>query len=393
MVVNKSNLRLLLFCSSIIAYGALSYPFPRDLGLGEVLVGTCLALSILLGGIAPILNPISHSTNGTDIVLKICFWCLLLIPSLVAVFYQWELRDIIRDVVPVFYLFLIAFWGSNHLDPRQSHMIAMVLCICGTILAIRFHIASDTDISLIGTQGFYAKDSPDFHNPYDPSVLFAAIYLALYSLNSGIKAPITSLLSVFGSIICILSLAAIVQRGPMFLFLVSLLTYGIYVRSFMISVSTLVAGVIVGIYFAEGTLGLLNLAIEKTLSVNFSEGKLREAIYVFDFISDSFTTSVFGYGWGTVYFNPIVYGNVSFTHNFLTYMLLKTGVLGLVTLFVFFGAVFVLIRRNTIPAQILFAGIPALIVAIFLQSTYKTLTFGLIIFLLALSSKRHRSDL
>ena len=112
----------------------------------------------------------------------------------------------------------------------------------------------------------------------------------------------------------------------------------------------------------------------------------QEMQAVFGAINHSAFSLLFGNGWGAQYASPAVAGDiVNFTHNFFSGLLLKAGLVGVCLSLFYFG---MLIRglgslSKRAPVFVLAISGP-LLINLFLYASYKSLDFGLILFLVVL---------
>lgn len=136
----------------------------------------------------------------------------------------------------------------------------------------------------------------------------------------------------------------------------------------------------------------MHAIIHKTSLVGFNM-RFQELFAVWGAVNQNPFTLLFGLGWAAEYESPAVGGlNVTFTHSLLSYMLLKTGIVGLVLTALY---LVVFLRKNiTIFCHDRVVGIAilwAFIIPIFLYASYKSLDYGLLLTLLmSLSMKQKR---
>lgn len=103
---------------------------------------------------------------------------------------------------------------------------------------------------------------------------------------------------------------------------------------------------------------------------------------------------LFGYGWGGMVRSPAA-GDIviSYTHNFATYMLLKTGAVGLLGMGAYVAAILARLPHAwRARPDLVLALAPSLLIGLLIHTTYKYLCFGIILTLLLLASEsaRHR---
>ncbi|MBI4031221.1 MAG: hypothetical protein HY370_06045, partial [Proteobacteria bacterium] len=130
-------------------------------------------------------------------------------------------------------------------------------------------------------------------------------------------------------------------------------------------------------------------ASRKTAMVGLNM-RWAEAIAVADQLTGSFWTVLFGKGWGATVASPAVGGViVNFTHSLITTYWLKTGLLGLSLVFLYFCHMGIILLRLLRSQPVLAAALAGpLLIDIFLYASFKSLDFGLVLLLLALWADR-----
>ena len=115
----------------------------------------------------------------------------------------------------------------------------------------------------------------------------------------------------------------------------------------------------------------------------------------------SFANLVFGTGWGGEFETPTYLEPVRYVHNLPGYLLLKAGLVGgLFGLLIVFRAFLVPLvmwpastfgrGAEDMRAAVLGAGLATFSSALFLQPTFKSLSFGLILLAVILASRKER---
>ena len=121
-----------------------------------------------------------------------------------------------------------------------------------------------------------------------------------------------------------------------------------------------------------------------------TNGKIEEAIAVYERITTNIFTMILGIGWGGTFWNPIVSGYTRLTHSFITFLVLKTGMIGIGMILLYF----IFILRNSIAEikkmvpfdfAIVIAAVVTLAGGILFQPTYKMLGYTMVLLLIVLT--------
>jgi len=374
----------------LLLYGGFSSPFPDEYGISELLIGLLL-ISI---GIFQLPSLAGIIFNVNYFSCSIPFVWMLVVPTLVGIFH-WDVDDIIRDIVPLFYLFLplILFsWAEkiSGIGFVRSYLVSAMV-VGGGGFALRYFTSQGIGFGDLGTGLFLINLK---YYSYDPLVTFAAIYGLLFALtllksSSMTKYPLVVTLAGI-SLLAVGSLGGIGQRAPLAILCVCLIIFIFKYagRSSIPAWFSIFLLLAIIFYFRDIVFAFYSLLAEKTEIVGIN-GKFEEFELIIDILSDSWYGLLFGLGWGGVYYNPIIDGTVRFSHSIVGFYLLKTGLVGLVIMssYVYWLAklyINVLLdawRSDVTQLPLLFAIGSAPIIAL-LQPTYKTLGFGLLLTLI-----------
>ena len=112
--------------------------------------------------------------------------------------------------------------------------------------------------------------------------------------------------------------------------------------------------------------------------------KDAEALAIIEYVTAELDTLLLGVGFGGTFYNPVYAEYIRYTHNFITYNLLKFGIVGLLIatavvmfhIYVLCGKLFNAILHKRIDTYICVS--LAMIPSIYLQPTFKSLTFGIL---------------
>jgi len=394
---------------------AFSSPMPIRIGVIEIVMGIGLTIGSLLLGYSLIARK-----EWNSILPALCIVYFLLIPLLVSVGSGNSFVDIVRDVSPLMFMttlpLLIKYLPHDKNAYYRLRFLLFAILTVGLISALQFQLGIE---QLYGSMGAYiSKFNPDPIAPVngississgmlrlfglgnadlqmfmlkcqDPALLFSAIYLLCFGLGNVLAKPrrlIFGLCALAGGGFCFYEFAALGMRAFSGLTVLALFFYLLYlIRS---------RGVPVIHLFFAGILGLLltynqiiNLAVqmwEKNQAAGLNN-RPAELYAVFRVITESFHTFLFGIGWGGKFSNPI-YGDATtrYTHSLFSFWLLKTGVVGFAMLALFVSLLFrrvdfISVWSSSHRLALFLATSAVIIVGIFLEPTYKMLSFGLIV--------------
>ncbi len=386
-VLVKADLRDSCLIAGLLLYGTLSTPFPRNPGLVEVLIGGLLFSYAGVKSAANAMGGYAISTRSpVPAWLYLAFNYLLLVPLLVGVWRQWDLVDVLRDAIPLIYLFIPVVLLPVMLRSTRnwSNTLPMIIAFIGVMLSIRFFVEAGSSPFVVGSTQLFDNF---LYLPYDPAVLFAAIYLPLTAIKGGFH--ITKPLSLFrgltfvvGGLVALAALASIVQRAPMALVAVSFVFFLMFAsRHSMLTAMLGILTLFALHYIFKSQIYLVwDLLLAKQESVG-ANAKDAELFTVINEVASGLHTTLFGLGWGGVYADPAANGEkVSYTHSLFTYVLLKAGLLGLAAILAYFSFFLTKVWRvftlGNMP--VLLAGGSSLLIGLIFQPSFKVLTYGFI---------------
>ncbi|OFW90161.1 MAG: hypothetical protein A3B66_03720 [Alphaproteobacteria bacterium RIFCSPHIGHO2_02_FULL_46_13] len=361
-------------CLAMIVYGVFSSPTPDTIGLPEIVVAILLSLSFRL---------IFESNT-------IFSWAVLgyglSIPTLVAMINGNVPSDIIRDIVPFFYLMMSIFLGWVALTYPQRFLIC--LAGIGIMFSVRTIFAYQ---QILLTPALWGQGPPAdlLYLANSPEVLFSALYCIAEGGRNMMRGDrwLKGILIAMLSILPIIAMALMTQRagvGAVMIYIliaVCLITYHRPKWGMIFGLLLLAAGVVVWPVF-EPVLFLLR---QKTEIVGLN-ARTQEWSAVLTILSDGWGNLLFGEGWGGRIENPAVGGlNVNYTHSLVSSLLLKTGLVGAVAILtaclwpVFRALKGQLAQKPRFDLAILGAALFPLLISVFLYASYKSLGFGLIL--------------
>lgn len=379
MIRERSHTPYLFFIFSILSYAIFSFPFPKNPGVIEMIIGVLL---IKATGINGVLGLFSFGSKENDLQkIRLAFWFLLFIPTITMLVNGWELNDYVRDIIPLVYMFLPLLVFSNLKKSKYILKLPFILSVVGLIFSIRFFI--ETESTPLDVGGSVLWDNKKYFS-YDPAVLFGAIWFFIRAGEVFSRKITNTLLSIcyfLGSFICLTALAAVVQRAPLALFAVACCIY--FVKSNIPRIYKVVIIFLLFIvsfeYLGELILNVLDMFYEKQI-VHGLNNKDSEFSAVFEVMSLGISTSLFGVGWGGIFYNPAYGMLMSNTHSIISYALIKTGLLGMGA-FAIYGSRIIrdILSIYKYDLGVTLASSFSLVIGLLFQPTYKTLSYGVIL--------------
>lgn len=385
-------LRLGALAAALALHGAFGVPAPPGLRSAEL--ASALALLLAVGVRRPLaaLGAAWAGRTGPSwmIVGIFSFIWLLWVPLLRGVAMGHGAGDIVRDVVPLVFLFLPLLLGPAFAGvERAAAVLAAGLGGAGVLFALRWLAADGTPVDLA-----------ERYLPNDPAVPFAAVLLpacaAALLAHPGagrrLAWPAAALLAASGAA-ALAALVAGVHRAAGVAAVLALC--GLWVFSWRTAPVLHAAGTAVGaaaLWFSREPIGrALGAFAQKTELVGLN-GRQEELAEVFRTVTTSWDLFLFGTGWGGLFANPAVGGWwVSYVHSLPGYLLLKTGLTGCIAAAAWAGTLIPLMSRVFLRRPVLGAAVLVpLLVGAGVHTGYKYFTFGLLLGLLVLADTRGR---
>lgn len=360
-------MRAYAFYCAILIYAVFSSPTPDHFGTTEIVIA-----ALLIFAVHPVrlFGTLTHKNLPSPLSYHRIFvlW-MLSTPFMIGVLNGHETHDIIRDIIPLFYLLLpFAFMHSD-----LKHL-STVMMIAGACFAARYCLIAVPQHLMIGVES--GTDSL-LYLANAPLVIFAAIY-GFHIVTHPTRIFLTQRIAgLCITLITLLAMATMVQRAPLALCLLGM-TAIIAVRFFRAPIFIACLVVLFGIAIAPITpliLQIIDGFITKTMTVG-ANSRIEEFTAILHHLS------IWGHGWGAEWQSPAV-GDywVRYTHNMVSYYGLKAGVLGL-----FFATGFMMIWLTSayrVMRHHDFAIGIALFISLFihmiLYTGYKTFDFALLI--------------
>ncbi|WP_246310809.1 O-antigen ligase family protein [Paenibacillus xylanilyticus] len=391
----KNVLGSLAFIIALLSYSLFSAPFPVKMGIAEILIGGLLVLFVsiptglivMTGGFT-----LYQRYHALPMWLHMGFFLLLWWGLFNGGIIQgWNVTDIVRDIIPCVYLFvpMLLLPAMQRSGVNWLQYLPWIIAIMGVILSLRFYQVAQ--ISPLDVGRMYYFDN-FLYLSYDPSVIFAGIYLPLMAVHTWksnkLISWLGSLMMVLGGFLALGSLMAVAQRAPLAL---AALCFGVYLlvvtrQSF--KKLLLLILLLVGIWlFAQDQIqNSYQLLVDKQESFG-ANGKTDELAAVLKETSQSPFTLLFGVGWGGVFHDPAVDNmQVTYTHSALTFFMLKGGIIGIII----FLSYLLWICRNFLQGfsmsrfPLILACVVPIFIGLLFQVSYKTLSYGMILTLVCL---------
>ena len=367
-------------------YALFGVPAPGRLGWHEIAVGGGLVLAT--GIVRPLLVGSGFMLRDPrarlhDVVGTAAFNYLLWVPLVRAAISGTEIDDIVRDVIPLMFLFL-----SVLLVPagNTGHRILVLgLAMVGVVFALRWWWPG----LAIRQVGQTVMPEGDGYLLNSPTVLFAAVWLPLLALEKLDRRPgplsfALMLLLCCAAVIAGSSLAGAVHRAALTMAVVAVIGFAAWQAPRKPLLPTLLLAGLVAAALAGGQLaGTIQQVAWKTETYGLNE-RSAEAAAVLEQVGASWSDLLLGQGWGALVRSPAVGGMwVSYTHSFATYMLLKTGLIGcLATLAYFLSMVPASLRLMRTDPSLAVALMPPLGLGLFAHTSFKYMCFGLLLTIL-----------
>jgi len=390
VTVNKHSLTGWMLVAVLVVYGVFSMPFPDEYGIPELIIGVLLIL-VCMGQAFTFFVNIGKTENFAWLIP---FVWMLVVPSFIGIV-RWDIGDIIRDIVPLFYLFLPVIlipWAKKINDSdfvRKFYVSAMV--IAGSGFALKYFTTQEIGYEDLGSGVFMINLK---YYSYDPTVTFTAIFGLLFALmlfQSASKGKyLAIILYIAVSLLAVGALGGIAQRAPLAILFLCLVTFMFrYARKSLMLVCIFIIFLLaIIVYFQDVIFPLYSLLVEKSEAVGVN-GKVDEIELIINILTDSWFNTLFGLGWGGIYYNTVLSSEIRFSHSVLGFYLLKTGFIGTAVMSLYaiwlikrYVRVFAYTWRNDVTQLPLLFAIGSAPIIAMLQPTYKTLSFGLILTLI-----------
>ena len=382
--------RVCSLCAALGLYGTFSSPTPDNPGIAEAVIGLCLLIAIGRGQLLAWGSGLVlwQGSNWRD-------WLgayLLFIPSIIAILNGVTVAEMIRDLIPMGYTLLpLLIIG---LPKTAWRPIATALFICGALLSLRYWFI--TDSWPLAWRHLKAGDNY-LYIPLEPAVLFTACLGPIWCLQHLLQEEIKPLklkdyflilMAIYCTFLAMGALAGLLMRAALALAVCAWLVYGVYAlrhhKKVLVMLGAL--GILLLIIWQPEILNRLwtRLTI-KTEAVGIN-ARSEEFNTVLSAVGDHPVSFLFGQGWGSKLISPAV-GNtaVHYTHSMISYLWAKSGLIGVIAMLAYLISILnplrCMWRRQTV---VIAAVISPLALAVTLYTSYKYLTFGILLLLIQL---------
>ena len=435
----RIRIEYLIFLSAY-ALSALSSPMPAVVSPWIIAVGAGLLVGSLLILKAAVGSGMAESLNAKTTIALFCI--LLFGPLYFGISAGNKFEHILRDVIPLFFLFSTAILFLYSITTgHQKNIIrlgALVVIAVGLVRSFDFLISAYSrfgSLSVVGANmkggllahmeleqsgsintptspeqvpqdilpsGHVPQDIlPSGHVPldilgmYDPAVLFSCIFLCSIGLILIIRSwrdSVAGLGCLGVGLLVGYELAMLGLRSYMLVILVSMLIVlwsqlheeGFYKR-------LLPLGAILFLIFFNQIYDSVQLMFIKQLAVG-SNAKLAEWSAVFSTLQTDIGKILFGIGWGGTFQSPIS-DNARFTHSLFSFYILKSGIVGLIVFASLLASLVYKIVSTKVSDSLsrverrvmLVSCISPLVIGILFEPSYKMLSYGVILGLLCLT--------
>ncbi len=383
--------------AALSVYGLFSSPTPDGLGPAEAVVGLCLIAAIgLWRGFRTVIGAELFRATGASRGHGWRFWAslalswLLIVPSLQGVIAGHSAASIARDLIPLLFFFLPLFLlpPDHHAAARLLPPLATALAVVGCLFALRYFLLAGLAIGDGGSDGLLYLAS-------SPAVLFAAIALPVWAADRLLQRPsiaglVLAASALAGGMLSLAALAITLQRGALALAVLAfaVLALSRLRRSAVLSLWSFAIAALLALVFAAELQMLIGLIEAKTRLVGVNS-RFAEIAAVLDRLGDDPWHFMVGAGWGADFISPAVGGyRVGYTHSLISYLLLKAGIVG-----VFFTALFVAALGRMVIARVrwsspaVLAALASALLGLTIYTSYKFLTFGLAVTVLAAAAQ------
>lgn len=384
MHLSGSNFSYTSLMTASVVYGLFGSSTPSRLGAVELIIAALLIFASLSQ--VPALRYLKRDFFAGYVFLI----CMLIVPSCIGFLRGVELTDYGRDIIAfVFLMMFLVYQPLIHKNPNQFiKNVSLFVVFIGAVFSARYFYIDDVHLNLLGASRMFGDMR---YLPMDPAVTFGAFFALVKGFfHLRVKEYFNSTFFLLISFLCFGALVGMLIRAPIILYFLVfsfLLVFFISVKiiSFFILLILLILTVKANLFYS-----IFYLTIEKFNAVGWNN-KGTELITVIQLIFSDSKLFLLGAGWGALVQTPVYEGAVRFVHNFFIYFLFKAGFLGAIFASVvivkyYFFLLYMTIKiwflkRNPrcYPAASSIAILATFTSSMWLQPTFKSLTFGLIL--------------
>lgn len=376
-----SNIFLWGLLSISFVYGIFSSPAPTNLGLAEFFIAFVLIILVVLNAI----YFLHIKTMTFPWAPLYCLGYLAIIPTFVGAENFNKQLDLLRDVIPVAYIFspLLFYPLIKKIPTRISEQLICSLLVIGLIYACRYL--------------YYRYAGVGFYNlQLDPAVTFTCFFSTLMTFRMSLFEKrfhsyyfilsLVTFLSLFKSNVRLqLVLVLMITCSCVISFICSNFARKRYLLSLVGGVVLFSIPILLGMVVFPGI-------VEKTAQAGLLNNRGFELSEVMGVVTSDSYSILFGKGWGSKVFTSTTGGEVRYTHSFFLWILWKAGMFGLLMIFGYFYFIYTksknylfnsFVRKLPVDELIIVVSITlTFLVHLFFEAGYKTLTFGMLLMLL-----------
>ncbi len=374
--------RILAFGAGLLAFALWGSPTPNNPDGIEAFISIALILAV--GWKAMIGSVIFNKDQKQEywlLAAKIFFLYALCVPLITGLFNGWSFQALLRDIAALIFLCLPIFLSSYIKRQNLQKYFFMLCLIIGLIFSLRV---------LIPHFLLFRNTSELLYLANSPLVLMTAIFLTGYAfyqcylaINAKQIGKLTVLLSL--SALPIMAMFVDLQRASFAALVLSglvLMAMGVFKAPYKIIMPALLILAAIFLFREYFTEVMSGLSLKTSqVGLNMRE---QEFMAVWQNVSQNSLTLFFGKGWGSVFESPAVgYLNVTFTHSLLSYILLKTGIIGLslclIYLYFIFEKLIQIFMRDGIKGS---AFLWPFLIPILFYASHKSFDYGLMLTLI-----------
>ncbi len=390
------DIRALWFILALGLYGVLGSPTPDHPAIIEALIGL-----LLIAAISPVdyLHQFASYVKAQErwqIAALMLFLYGLFVPVGMALVEGANFVAVLRDLIAFAFLclplFLFFFFRQK---PKRQKIFLGAIIFMGFVFSLRV-LAPHLGVEHLNL----ARLNPANENiqtlylANSPLVLFSMIFLlsrACQALYEKINMKHMALFGLYGigAVIIMMAVFVDVQRAFFAALVLSILMLFIlgFVTSPLKVIGPLLLILLGALVFHESLTEIYQQVYLKTSRVGFNM-RLQEWQAVWESMRHDPLTIILGHGWGAHFASPAVGDyHVTYTHSLLSYMLFKSGIIGLFLtlgyLFFIFEKLVLVSLKCPVKGNALFW---AFIIPIMLYASYKSLDYGLLLTAITVSA-------
>ena len=383
-ILQSLDYRVICLLGVCVIYALFGSPTPERLGPAELAVAGLLAVSIGTGcAYDTVFRPAAqHFWQGAGRIFLIYGLCVPLIGAVAA---GHDMGAIMRDLLPFLFLFLPLFLAPLfRAQPACFRVLFAGVLIIGFVFALRALVMR----FMRGCAFWCAEDLLYLENM--PTVLYAALILTGAALQGITRKPVlknTALSGLYAAaaLIPLAAMAVTLQRASLgAVLLYAILIQGVFLYRYPVRALIVTAAGVATLLAVHMAFSPVLWALwEKTQKVGLNM-RPQEFAAVWDIVTRDPLTFFFGIGWGGQFRSPAVGGlSVNFTHNFFSFLLLKTGMTGFLCAAAYMAGLLERLSRIVLknPVTGLALALPVMI-DLTLYASFKSLDFGLMLLMI-----------